>query len=106
MWRHTDDQYQRDTQSTSVRLRVVGLADGEWTVTHARIDADHSNAHTVWAELGRPQDPTPEQLAEITARQGLEEVELPHTEVATDGVLTLGTELPLPSVSLFVLERR
>jgi len=105
VWRHTDDQYQRDTDSTSVEVRVAGLADGDWTVSHARIDAHHSNAHTVWSELGRPQDPTPEQLAEITARQGLEEFEPARTETVAGGLLTLGTQLPLPSVSLFVLER-
>ena len=76
---------------------------------HHRIDAEHSNAHTRWVEQGSPQDPTPEQLAAVTARQGLEEVEPARTVDVSGGRLELSgdgaLQLPLPSVSLLVLER-
>jgi xylan 1,4-beta-xylosidase len=73
-------------------------------VRHYRIDATHSNSHTVWQDQGAPQDPTPEQLAAITARQGLEKF-AGDTRAQVDGVLNLQLDLPLPSLSLVVLTK-
>ncbi|GAB2988929.1 GH39 family glycosyl hydrolase [Actinotalea caeni] len=105
VWRHTDDQYQTDDVDTSVQVTVTGLADGEHVLRHHRIDADHSNAHTVWRSLGSPQVPTEEQVAQIKARQGLEELEPERRVQVSGGTLELTVELPLPAVSLLTLER-
>jgi len=53
--------------------------------------------------MGAPQDPTAEQLAELHARMGLEELESARTVTADGGALALTVELPLPAVSLLVL---
>ena len=103
VWRHADDQYAADDAATPVELSVSGLAAGEWTVTHWRIDQGHSNSHTVWQDLGAPQDPTPEQLATIADRQGLERFADDVTRNVGDGGLDLRVELPLPALSLIVL---
>ncbi len=106
VWRHTDDQYRTDDQPTEVDLRVHGLTASGYRLRHVRIDADHSNSHTVWRSLGAPQLPTPEQLAQITARQGLEELE-PEREIDVGGgAIDLPLSLPLPSVSMLVLAPR
>lgn len=86
-------------------MTVTGLADGEHVLRHHRIDADHSNAHTVWRSLGSPQVPTEEQVAQIKARQGLEELEPERRVQVSGGTLELTVELPLPAVSLLTLER-
>ncbi|WP_241680821.1 GH39 family glycosyl hydrolase [Pseudactinotalea suaedae] len=104
VWRHTDDQYQVDEESAVVTVSITGLTDGEHVLRHHRIDADHSNAHTVWASLGSPQLPTEEQLAEIKARQGLEELEAEQRVSVTGGTLELTVDLPLPAVSLLTVE--
>jgi xylan 1,4-beta-xylosidase len=104
VWRHTDDQYAEDSGTTRVDVHVNGLDAGEWTVQHYRIDHGHSNSHTVWQDQGAPQDPTPEQLAAITARQGLERFE-DDTKATVDGALGLRLELPLPSLSLVILTK-
>ena len=70
---------------------------------HWRIDRNHSNSHTVWQDLGAPQDPTPEQLATIMDRQGLEHVADDAHVTADGGALPLQVELPLPALSLLVL---
>jgi xylan 1,4-beta-xylosidase len=103
VWRHADDQYASDEEPTVVDLRVDGLAAGEWTLQHWRIDAGHSNSHTVWQDLGAPQDPTPEQLATIIDRQGLERYADDTTVTVDEPGLSLTVELPLPAVSLLVL---
>ncbi|WP_432546122.1 GH39 family glycosyl hydrolase [Kineococcus sp. SYSU DK004] len=106
VWRHTDDQYHADERPTPVSVRVDGLAAADLSLRHFRIDAEHSNSHTAWVAQGSPQDPTPEQLAAVKARQGLEELEPARDVTAEDGTLELSLELPLPSVSMLVLEPR
>jgi xylan 1,4-beta-xylosidase len=104
VWRHIDDQYQTDGDQTPVTVTVRNLPAGSYQLRHLRIDADHSNSHTVWKSLGSPQDPTDEELAAMTERQGLEELE-PPSQVTTDrGTLSVEVRLPLPSASLLILE--
>ena len=104
IWRHTDDQYQRDARECAVSLSVAGLGTTRYTRRHWRIDSTHSNAHTAWVECGSPQVPTDQQLAAIRARQGLEEAEPVRVVESADGHLHESITLPLPAVSLLVLE--
>jgi xylan 1,4-beta-xylosidase len=104
VWRHTDDQYQTSEQETPVALAVRNLPGKSYRVRHYRIDAEHSNAHTRWKELGEPQDPTDAELAQIKARQGLEELEPARTIDANEGRIDVEVTLPLPAASLLVLE--
>ncbi|UFU06569.1 GH39 family glycosyl hydrolase [Ruania halotolerans] len=106
VWRHTDDQYQRDEVEAEVSIAVDGLNGTGYTLRHWRIDADHSNSHTRWNEVGSPQLPTEEQLAAIKARQGLEELEPAQQITTAEGTFTTTVTLPLPAVSLLVLEPR
>lgn len=106
VWRHTDDQYHSDDLPAQVALKVSGLGATDYTLEHLRIDADHSNSHTVWQSLGAPQLPTDDELARIRSRQGLEQLEAARPVRASDGELSLDVSLPLPSVSLLVLSPR
>jgi len=106
VWRHTDDQYRIDDAETAVQLDLTGLDRADYTVQHHRVDAAHSNAHTVWQAQGAPQDPTEVQVAAIRARQGLEALGPATTLSPLDGAATVEVSLPLPSVSLLVLRPR
>jgi xylan 1,4-beta-xylosidase len=89
-----------------VDLRLAGLPieHGDVLVRHWRVDALHSNAHTLWRSLGSPDYPTPEAVAAIRARQGLERLEPDRRERVERGALALRLLLPLPAVSLVELE--
>jgi xylan 1,4-beta-xylosidase len=102
VWRHADDQYSTDTGETHVSLRVEHLpfAGSRVRLRHWRIDARHSNSHTVWTAQGAPQDPSEAQLRAIKERQGLELFEPERDETIREGVLALRIPFPLPSVSL------
>ena len=68
MWNYHDDD-------------VAGARIAPWTLTicgipatakrvlvrHYRIDQEHSNAYTAWKQMGSPQNPTPEQYAQLEA---------------------------------------
>ena len=76
LWHHADDQYATAAPAeVTVELQHLPFPAAQARVRHWRIDHTHSNAYTVWQEMGRPQDPTPEQLDRLRERQGLEEGE-------------------------------
>jgi xylan 1,4-beta-xylosidase len=101
VWRHADDQYAADAAAREVDLNIERLPfAGPVHVRHWRIDARHSNSHSAWRALGRPQDPSEGQLRAIKERQGLELLEPEREIVVASGRATLTVALPLPSVSL------
>jgi xylan 1,4-beta-xylosidase len=106
VWRHTDDQYRSDDGPVPVDLRVEGLTGRDYSLSHHRIDAVHSNSHTAWTGLGSPQNPSEQEIAAIKAKQGLEELEPSRSITVEGGAFSTTVALPLPSVSMFVLEPR
>ena len=103
LWHHGDDQY-ADAGPAEVEVTVHRLPfpAAPVQVRHWRIDGAHSNAYAVWQSLGRPQDPTPAELAQIKARQGLEPG--PHVDVTASGTATLRLRLSLPRHACSLLE--
>ncbi len=101
LWYHVDDQYATaPLADVTVTLCRLPFNPTIACVRHWRVDATHSNAYTVWREMGRPQDPTPEQLTLLRNRQGLEEGEPVEAILATDHDLRLRISLPLHALSL------
>ena len=64
-WHHHDDDV--PGPDAAVELSLTGLPGGATPVLleHFRIDRDHSNAFEAWKRMGAPQNPTPEQFAEL-----------------------------------------
>jgi xylan 1,4-beta-xylosidase len=69
-------------------------------VEHYRIDADHSNAYTVWQQMGSPQQPTAEQYARLEAAGQLQMLGSPEWMGAKGGKLELRFDLPRQGISL------
>lgn len=96
-----------ETAPASIRL-VVRLPSG-WgartRMVHFRIDDGHSNAYAKWIELGRPQDPGPEALAQLRTAMQLETLEPERLVDVTKGQVMLEFALPRFGLSLLVLER-
>ncbi len=105
VYRRTDDQYSTDDVPAEVAVKVRGLESGPYVVEHYRIDERHSNAHTVWTELGRPWHPTAHEIDLMHRRMGLEEFEPRRQIDASAGVCDIRLSLPLQSVSLLVIRR-
>ena len=100
LWNYADD----DTAAapSPVRLAVEGIpaTAHRALVEEYRIDADHSNAFTVWKQMGSPEDPTAEQMAQLKAAGQLQLIGSPRWVTVHAGKLDLDTEQPRESISL------
>jgi xylan 1,4-beta-xylosidase len=74
------------------------------SVTHYRIDDEHSNAFAVWKRMGSPVAPNNAQYAALKAAGGLAELAPVSRSLVTNGAVTLGFMLPRQGVSLIVLD--
>ena len=99
VWNHNDDQYARGASRVDLAARHPGCAGRPVRIREYRIDSEHSNSHTAWVRLGRPQCPTPEQIAAIRARESLEMVS-DQTLSGCPGTITTTLTLPCPGAVL------
>jgi xylan 1,4-beta-xylosidase len=74
VWHHNDDQYVRGTKPLELVARDLPCVGRPVQVTHYLLDAEHSNSHTAWLELGGSQHPTPEDVSSIKQRSSLDVV--------------------------------
>lgn len=84
-----------------IRLDVTGLPAGRLLVEHYRVDGQHSNSYEVWKKMGSPQQPTPQQYAELERAGQLQMLESPRWITANDGKAQIEFSLPRHGVSLF-----
>jgi xylan 1,4-beta-xylosidase len=93
----------RSGPAATVDLTITGLPHGRVQVEHFRVDDDHSNAYEVWKKLGSPQQPAPEQYAQLEAAGQLHLLDSPRWESAPDGRIHVAFPLPLHGISLIKL---
>ncbi|HEX9653137.1 MAG TPA: hypothetical protein VGA99_05460 [bacterium] len=85
------------------KLRA-GASKGD-LVERFQIDGERSNSYSLWKTFGSPQDPSPEQIAQMRKSADLQIVE-PQTAVAiSEGKSHYRFELPMPSVALIRTQR-
>ncbi len=104
LWNYHDDDV--PAPAAQVTVKIAGLPAGVRRVRleHFRIDETHSNAYTVWKAMGSPQDPTPEQYAQLRAAGQLQLLTSPEWLDVSSGAVTIQTDLPRQAISLLHLE--
>jgi xylan 1,4-beta-xylosidase len=73
------------------------------SLSHYRVDAEHSNSYEVWKKMGSPQKPSPEQYAQLERAGQLQLLGSPEWLRAAGGRVTLKFDLPRQGVSLLKL---
>jgi xylan 1,4-beta-xylosidase len=103
VWNYQDEDV--SGPDAPVELKVAGLPASAKRVLlrHYRIDANHSNAYTVWQQMGSPQNPSPEQYSKLERAGQLQMLGSPHWIDESNGSATLRFPLPLQSISLVEL---
>jgi xylan 1,4-beta-xylosidase len=79
LWNYHDDDVA--APAAEIALVVDGMPSGRVHVEQFLIDAQHSNAYSVWQGMGSPERPSTEQFKELQRAAKLETVELPDTVV-------------------------
>lgn len=102
VWHYHDDDLAGP--DASVALKLAGLESGEQEVslTHYRIDETHSNAFTVWKEMGSPLEPSEEQYKKLEAAGQLAKLGESEPVSISEGSGEVSFELPRQGVSLLV----
>ena len=103
---HDDDLPKPDAQ---IAFDVSGLGQ-HWQgcerarATHYRINNSHSNSYTRWLEMGAPQSPTNDQIADLKAAGQLQMLGKPVQVPVKNGRVEIEFALPIHGISLLVLE--
>ena len=101
---HHDDWDRKETFDVALSLENLPF-DGLASVTHYRIDGNHSNACPEWERLGKPDWPEGERRQAILARSGLELLGGPESVTVGGGRLELRFPLPVHSISLLEIRK-
>lgn len=82
-----------------------GLSDGKYTLKIYTMDDTHNNTYRLWRRMGRPDDPTTEQLEQLHAEQNITADIETEVEVK-DGKFSYPVTVPSVSLKLISLERK
>ena len=101
LWNYHDDDVA--AAPSEVTVTVDGVPARRVRLAHYRIDEHHSNAYTLWKEMGSPQSPSAVQYAELKAAGGPQLLEAPRWVNVKAGRVRLSMSLPRQAVSLLQL---
>jgi xylan 1,4-beta-xylosidase len=101
VWNYHDDDL--PSPAAEIDLTIEGAPDGQPTLTHFRVDRDHSNAYELWKQMGSPQPPTPVQYARLEKAGKLQALGAPERVRVRNGTVRLPLTLPRQGVSLLKL---
>ena len=66
LWNYHDDENKKI--EALIKLNLQNLTGKQATVTSYLVDENHSNAYTIWQNMGSPQHPTKEQIHDLKIR--------------------------------------
>ncbi len=102
VWHYHDDDVAGP--AAAVSLDVTGLRRAGTTVTHYRIDGEHSNSYAAWQRMGSPIAPDKAAYDTLRAAGQLAKLADAETQVQKSGdTLRLTFKLPRQGVSLLVI---
>lgn len=101
LWNYHDDDITEGV--AEVELQVKNIPFRKATLSHYRIDQEHSNAYEVWKKMGSPEAPTAEQYTTLEKAGQLELLSAPEKIRIANGGLKMKVRLPRQGVSLIRL---
>jgi xylan 1,4-beta-xylosidase len=103
VWYYHDDDLPGPDANVSLTVNGLPQDVAQARLQHFRVDSQHSDATTVWQQMGSPKDITPEQHAQLEKAGQLAMMDGPATVDLKNGHATLKFNLPRQGVSLLVL---
>ena len=100
LWNYHDDDIPAPGAAVTVTIHGLPRSARSVLLQHYRIDEHHSNAYTVWKQMGSPQDPTPEQYAALQTAGQLQLMDSPRWITPEQGAIRVDVQLPRSALSL------
>jgi xylan 1,4-beta-xylosidase len=100
VWNYHDDDVPAAAAEVSVDVAGIPVGVKRVLLQHYRIDETHSNAYTVWKQMGSPQSPTPEQYGRLKQAGQLELLSSPEWLDVSESEVKVNMELPRQATSL------
>ncbi len=100
LWNYHDNDLAGPSAVVNLQVKGFPAAQRRALMEHYRIDDTHSNAYAAWKAMGSPQNPTPEQYAQLKAAGGLQLLDSPRWIDLDSGTAKISFELPSHGVSL------
>lgn len=104
VWHYHDDDVPGAAAEIEVTVSGLPPALGSVLLHHYRVDETHSNAYTRWKQMGAPQNPTPEQYADLEAAGALQMLRSPEWLRVRERSVRVRFTLPRQGVSLLRLD--
>ncbi len=101
VWNYQDTIAQDPAKAASVVVRGLPAGVKQVKVREWVLDGSHSNAYTVWQQMGSPAQLTAEQTTKLEAAGQLQEVGGAKSVAVTDGSVRMERTLEGESVSLY-----
>jgi len=103
IWNYHDVDKQGAAEQIAVTINHVPAKTV--TLTHYRIDSEHSNSYEVWKKMGSPQNPTAAQITQLEKAGQLETIGKPEKlTTKADQSLTMNISLPRQGISLLRMD--
>ncbi|MDW5267674.1 MULTISPECIES: beta-xylosidase [Acidobacteriaceae] len=104
VWNYHDVDGAAEATPTAVTISGIPAGVHRVLLEHYRIDDAHSNAYTVWKDMGSPQHPTTKQYADLKSAGQLQLLTSPVWLDVDNGKVTVVTEMPRQGISLLHLK--
>ncbi|ASU32059.1 GH39 family glycosyl hydrolase [Mucilaginibacter xinganensis] len=101
IWNYHDDDQQGPAEAISVS--IDNIPSKTVTLTHYRIDNEHSNSYEAWKKMGSPQNPTEVEIAALQKAGQLQTMGEPQKLNTRESTLKLDISIPRQGVSLLKL---
>ncbi|HEV2274080.1 MAG TPA: beta-xylosidase [Acidobacteriaceae bacterium] len=100
LWNYQDNDVPAPGSKIEVSIKGISPSAHRVLLQQYRIDGEHSNAYTVWKEMGSPQNPTPAQYAKLQAAGQLQLLDSPRWMTPENGSVKVEMNLPRQGLSL------
>jgi xylan 1,4-beta-xylosidase len=100
IWHYHDDDVPGAPAELTLHLEGLSLTNGNAKLDHFRIDENHSNAFAAWKRMGSPQQPSPQQYAELEKAGQLATLAPTQSAAVSNSTAKVTFELPRQAVSL------
>ena len=104
LWNYHDDDTPGPTADITLTLQNLPPNTTSATLTKFLIDQTHSNAYTLWQQMGSPTKPTPDQYQKLKSTGQLTTDGDPQQLPLLNNQTTLHLHLPHQAVSLLLLD--